>query len=81
MNLYSYLNAIGRVWNAGEGQAVAKLISLQDQHVNSPALYLEVPETAVDRQLEPPLDEIVSSHLKVLYYLTLDRELLSIPNI
>ncbi|XP_055525481.1 PCI domain-containing protein 2 homolog [Wyeomyia smithii] len=70
MNLYHYLNSVQRVWNATEGQAVGRLLSLSDYHVNNPTLYVEHPETAVDRQLESPLDEIVSCHLKVLYYLT-----------
>lgn len=74
MNLYRYLDSVQCVWNAGEGHAVARLLSLSDHHVNNPTLHVEYPETAVDRRLEPPLDEVVSCHLKVLFYLTKERK-------
>uniref|UniRef100_A0A182WHI1 PCI domain-containing protein 2 homolog n=1 Tax=Anopheles minimus TaxID=112268 RepID=A0A182WHI1_9DIPT len=69
MYLHDYLNKIMRVWNAYEGQAVARFLSLQDFHVNEPNLYKENPDAAVSRQLPSPLDEIVSAHLKAVYYL------------
>uniref|UniRef100_A0A182QW49 PCI domain-containing protein 2 homolog n=1 Tax=Anopheles farauti TaxID=69004 RepID=A0A182QW49_9DIPT len=69
MYLHDYLNKIMRVWNAYEGQAVARFLSLQDFHVNDPNLYKENPDAAVSRQLPSPLDEIVSAHLKVVYQL------------
>lgn len=37
-------------------------------------LYLQNPENAVNRLLESPIDEIVSAHIKVLYYLWLERK-------
>ncbi|XP_062540018.1 PCI domain-containing protein 2 homolog isoform X2 [Armigeres subalbatus] len=67
MNLHY---SVQRVWDAGEGQAVARLLSLSDQHVNNQWLHVEHPETAVDRQHESPVVEIVSCHLKVLFCLT-----------
>lgn len=71
MNLFHYLNSVQRVWNAGEGVAVARLLSLADHHVNNPSLHVhEHPETAVYRQLDAPLDEVVACHLKVLHHLT-----------
>uniref|UniRef100_A0A182LYW4 PCI domain-containing protein 2 homolog n=1 Tax=Anopheles culicifacies TaxID=139723 RepID=A0A182LYW4_9DIPT len=69
MYLHDYLNKIMRVWNAYEGQAVARFLSLQDFHVNEPNLYKENPDAAVSRQLPSPLDEIVSAHLKAVYHL------------
>lgn len=76
MNLYNYLSAMQRVWNIQDGKAVARFLSLQDQHVNNQNIQLENPESAVYRQLNAPLDEIVSSHLKTLYHLSVDGELI-----
>jgi nuclear mRNA export protein PCID2/THP1 len=72
--LYQYLQAVNRVWEASDGNALARSLSLSDYHTSNRNLQVESPETAVDRQLDSPIDEIVSSHLKVLYYLTAERE-------
>lgn len=72
-NLSSYLNSVQRAWSAQDG-IVASLISLKDRHVLSRSLQLEMPENMVERILDSPIDDIVSSHLKVLYYLTCERK-------
>lgn len=73
-NLSSYLNSVQRAWSAQDGRVVASLISLKDRHVVSRSLQLEMPENMVERILDSPIDDIVSSHLKVLYYLTCERK-------
>lgn len=72
-NLSSYLNSVQRAWLAHDGRVVATLLSLKDRHVLSRNLQLEMPENMVERILDSPIDDIVSSHLKVLYYLTCER--------
>lgn len=74
-SLNNYLNAVHRAWSAQDGQTVASFISLNDKHIMNRNLYLEYPENAVQRQLDQPIDEIVCSHLKVLYYLGTERKL------
>ncbi|KFB38710.1 AGAP008498-PA-like protein [Anopheles sinensis] len=69
MYLNDYLTKIMRVWNAQEGQAVARFLSLQDSHVNNPNLHKENVDAVVSRQLVSPLDEIVTAHLKTVYHL------------
>lgn len=71
MNLYNYLNTVNRLWNNSDGYAVSKFLSLNGNHVGNTNLHLE---NAVVRQIEPPLDEVIYSHLKVLYYLHLSRK-------
>lgn len=73
-NLSSYLNSVQRAWSAQDGRVVATLISLKDRHVLSRNLQLEMPENMVERMLDSPIDDIVSAHLKVLYYLTCERK-------
>lgn len=74
-NLNSYLNNVQRVWSAQDGHLIAQLISLKDRHVSNRNLHIEIPDNMVERILDPPIDEIVSAHLKVLYYLTCERKL------
>lgn len=72
MSLYHYLQQILRVWEDYNGERIGRLISLHDVHSENRNLYIENPEGAVERQMDEPLAEIVSSHIKVLYYLSLD---------
>lgn len=75
MNLYQYLNAVGRLWNNCDGSAVSKFISLSSNHTNNRNLHLENPESSIERVMDPPLDEVISCHLKVLFYLKDSRKL------
>lgn len=72
----SYLNSVQRAWSAQDGKSVAALLSLKDKHVSNRSLQMEMPENMVERMLDPPIDEIVSAHLRVLYYLTCERNLI-----
>lgn len=69
-NINSYLTAVQRCWNAQDGYLLSNFVSLQDKHVSNRHLHIELPDNMVERYLDTPLDEIVSGHLKVLYYLT-----------
>lgn len=73
-NLSSYLSSVQRAWSAQDGRVISAQISLKDRHVLNRNLQLEMPENMVERMLDSPIDEIVSSHLKVLYYLTCERK-------
>lgn len=73
-NINSYLNCVQRAWSAQDGNLVATYISLRDKHISNRNLHIEIPEHIVERQLDQPIDEIVSAHLKVLYYLTCERK-------
>lgn len=75
MNLYQYLNAVWRLWNNFDGSGVSKFISLSGNHTKNRNLQLENPESSIERVMEPPLDEVISCHLKVLFYLHESRKL------
>lgn len=74
MNLHQYLNAVGRLWNNYDGSAVSKFISLSGHHTKNRSLHIENPENSIERVMEPPLDEVISCHLKVLFYLNETRK-------
>lgn len=76
MSLYQYLNAVWRLWNNYDGSGVSKFISLSGNHTTNRNLHLESPENAIERIIEPPLDEVLNSHIKVLFYLHDNRKLL-----
>lgn len=73
-SLSTYLNSVQRAWSAQDGNLVAAFVSLKDKHVSSRSLQIEMPENMVERMMDPPMDEIVSAHLRVLYYLTCERK-------
>lgn len=74
MNLYNYLSTVNRLWNNEDGTGVSRFITLSGNHASNPNLHIENPDTAVERALVSPLDEVVSSHLKVLFYLYENRK-------
>jgi nuclear mRNA export protein PCID2/THP1 len=74
MNLYNYLSTINRLWNNEDGVGVARFITLSGNHAKNPNLHTDKPDEPVSRAIEPPLDEVVSFHLKVLYNLHSERE-------
>lgn len=74
-NVNTYLNAIQRTWSSQDGILVAQFLSLRDKHANNTNLQIEYPDNIVDRICDSPIDELVSSHLKVLYYLARERML------
>lgn len=75
VNLYQYLNAVWRLWSSYDGSGVSKFISLSGNHTTNRNLHSDSPENAIERIIEPPLDEVINSHLKVLYYLHDNRKL------
>ena len=80
MNLIHYLNTVSRLWNTGDGSAVSKFLSLNGNHVPNRNLHVEDAENLIIRQVRPPLDEVVNTHLKVLYYIHDTRKLLNLHN-
>ena len=62
MNLY--LSKISNAWNQGDGEDLAALLSFRDSHVTNPRLQVPDPEAAVERVLDPPLDEMVAAHVR-----------------
>lgn len=73
-NVNNYLSAIRGTWSQQDGDLVASFISLRDRHANNPHLQIEHPDKLVERICDPPIDELVSEHLKVLYYLSRERK-------
>lgn len=69
-SLTTYLNAVQRTWAAQDGHLVATFLSLRDRHATNPKLQVEYPENLVERIVDPPIDEILTAHIKVIYYLT-----------
>lgn len=69
-SLTTYLNAVQRTWAAQDGHLVATFLSLRDRHATNPKLQVEYPENLVERIVDPPIDEILTAHIKVVYYLT-----------
>lgn len=69
-SITTYLNAVQRSWAAQDGHFVAAFLSLRDRHTTNPKLQVEYPENLVERIVDPPIDEILTAHIKVVYYLT-----------
>uniref|UniRef100_A0A1A9V0K1 PCI domain-containing protein 2 homolog n=1 Tax=Glossina austeni TaxID=7395 RepID=A0A1A9V0K1_GLOAU len=70
--LNTFLSGVARAWAVNDGVNLASFVSLKDKHIMNRNLYVEMPENAVSRILEAPIDEIVCAHIKVLYYLSLE---------
>lgn len=64
ISLNLYLSKVSNVWNAGEGEMLAELLSFRDPHVANPRLHVPDPEAAVEKVLDPPLDEMVAAHIR-----------------
>lgn len=73
-SIQTYLNAVGRTWHAQDGLLVSTFLSVRDRHALNHHLYIEHPENVVGRILDPPVDEIIVEHLKVLYNLSRSRK-------
>lgn len=70
----TYLNAVQRTWDAQDGNLTAQLISLRDRHASNRNLQVENADNLIERILCSPIDEIVSSHVRVLYHLSAERK-------
>ncbi|XP_037938673.1 PCI domain-containing protein 2 homolog [Teleopsis dalmanni] len=70
--LNTYLSGISRCWTATDGASLASFLSLKDKHIMNSNLCLQNPENAVEKVLDSPIDELVCTHLKVLYYLDIE---------
>lgn len=70
ITLAHYLQLIDRCWRAQDGQKLAAFLSLRHEHVQSVNLHVENPEGMVERFVAAPADEIVSCHLRCLYWLS-----------
>ncbi|VEN34856.1 unnamed protein product [Callosobruchus maculatus] len=69
INLAQYLQIIDRSWRGQDGYKVAQFLSLRHEHSRYPNYQQEHPESLVEKFLVPGIDELVTFHLKVLYYL------------
>lgn len=65
----SYFKAIDRAWDIQDGKIVADLLCLRDSHINNRGLHVHISDSLVERHLPPPIDEIVSNHLSVIFCL------------
>eukprot|EP00088_Acartia_fossae_P047751 TRINITY_DN5185_c0_g1_i5.p1 TRINITY_DN5185_c0_g1~~TRINITY_DN5185_c0_g1_i5.p1 ORF type:complete len:409 (-),score=81.85 TRINITY_DN5185_c0_g1_i5:484-1683(-) len=67
MTLNSYLSKICNAWEDYDGKNLANLLSFEDSHITSPKLQIQEPESAVERMLEQPLDEVVAAHIRACW--------------
>lgn len=67
VSLNSYLSKVAQAWDVAEGQMLANLVSFKDVHVSNTRLQIEEPEAAVERILDPPLDEMIAAHLRACW--------------
>jgi len=67
ITLNSYLSKVAQAWDAYQGEMLAALLSFKDSHIANPKLQLEEPEAAVERVLDPPLDEMIAAHLRACW--------------
>ncbi|GFG29797.1 hypothetical protein Cfor_00230 [Coptotermes formosanus] len=67
LSLNHYLQEIENAWRKKNGTVLSDYLSFRHGHVASSKLKLENPESAVERVLEPPLDEIVAAHLRCVW--------------
>jgi nuclear mRNA export protein PCID2/THP1 len=74
MDFYNYLATLNRLWNNEDGQGVSRFITIRGKHASNPHLYVANPEPAVDRSIHVPLNDVVSAHIKVLFYLHENRK-------
>lgn len=64
-SLTGYLAAVEQAWDDYDGDALARLVSLDDAHAKSAKiLAVDNPTSAVEDSLEEPIDDIVSDHLR-----------------
>jgi len=70
MNFNQYINSLIRIWDAGSGKDIARFVSLRDNHITYQDLYKEYPERYIDRSIQQPFDEVVTCHIRVLFYLS-----------
>ncbi|XP_069677150.1 PCI domain-containing protein 2 [Periplaneta americana] len=67
LSLNQYLQQIESACRNKDGNSLSDFISFRHAHVASSKLQLENPESAVERVLEPPLDEIIAAHLRSVW--------------
>lgn len=61
-----YLHAVEKSWELQAGHALSELVSLKGNHINETKLYSSQYISMIENQLDQPMEEIVSSHLRVL---------------
>lgn len=69
MSFPHYLQLIERCWKNQDGNKIANFISLRHDHATYVNLQQDNPEEMVKRFVSVPFEEMVSCHLKCLYYL------------
>jgi len=67
ITLNSYLSKVSNAYEDYDGRSLSSLLSFQDSHITSSKLQLQEPESAVERMLEQPLDEVVAAHLRACW--------------
>jgi hypothetical protein len=67
MTLNSYLSKVNNAYEDYDGKSLSSLLSFEDSHITSPKLQIQEPESAVERTLEQPLDEVVAAHLRACW--------------
>ncbi len=72
----NYLNAVLEAWNAYDSNMLAALLSFSHEHAkNSKLREDEDPAEEVEKVLEEPIDDLVTDHLRALYYTDKEKPL------
>jgi len=69
----NYLYDVAEAWGNMYCKRMTKYVSLKDNHVFDKSIHTDSPEDIVGDIIDKPLDEVIVSHLKVVYYITRDR--------
>jgi len=67
VSLNGYLSRIASCYDNYDGDNLATLLSFDDSHISNSRLQVQEPENAVERILEPPLDEMTAAHLRACW--------------
>ncbi len=72
ISIFQYLSQLRQCLSYETGDVCANLFSFRDKHVMNPKLRMDNPEQKVQQfkpPLRPPYDEMVSCHLKAIYFI------------
>jgi len=65
--LNSYLSKVCNAYDDYDGKSLSNLLSFDDPHITSSRLQIQDPESAVERMLDQPLDEVVAAHIRACW--------------
>jgi hypothetical protein len=67
ISLNGYLSKVAVAYENYDGLSLAVLLSFEDSHIANSRLQVQEPESAVERVIDQPLDEMVAAHLRACW--------------